>query len=791
VSVEAKSAGFGERLDRLVAGPLAVRLRALLALAGLATGGIAWLSDAPGAADAIWASTTLLLLLPLGAAILRQLARGEVGVDLIALLAMAAAVALGHSLAGAVVGLMLAGGEALEGYARGRARRELAALLDRAPRRAHRRRGDALETIEVAEVAVGDRLTVKAGEVVPVDGVLDSTAAVVDLSALTGEPLPVSCSKGDAIASGVVNAGSAFDLRATATAEASTYAGIVRLVESAEASKAPFVRLADRYALVFLPLTLAVAAGAWLLSGDPVRALSVLVVATPCPLILAAPVAILGGVSAAARRGVIVKGGGPLESLARARVLLLDKTGTLTRGRPRLVAIEVAGEDDPDLLLRLAASLDQVSQHVLAAALVRAARERGLELTFPDSVEEEPGRGIRGRVDGRRVALGKLSFVASGAVTDPWARRVRRRTALESSSGVFVAIDGRPAGALLLEDPIRADSPAALRSLRRAGIERIVLVTGDRQEVGEAVGVALGVDEVLAERSPEEKVEAVRAEHGHGVTVMVGDGINDAPALAAADVGVAMGARGATVASEAADVVLTVDRVDRLGEAFGIARRSRRIALESVVAGMGLSTVAMGVAAAGGIAPVAGALLQEAIDVAVILWALRAVARPRRRRDGRGERAGRRVRSEHRELRPEVERLRALADRLDELPDARVRAELDALRLFLERRLVPHEASEGEDFLPQIAARLGGEDPTAPLARAHLEIAHRVRVLGRLIDDLPADGIGADDRRDLRRVLYGLHAILALHFAEEDEQYVPLLEPEGDDAEAEPSAVER
>lgn len=785
---EARPAGIGERFDRLVGGPFAVRLRAVLALAGLAAGGIVWLRGAPAAADVIWAATTLLLLLPLGGAILRQLSRGEVGVDVIALVAMAAAVALGHSLAGAVVGLMLAGGEALEGYARGRARRELAALLDRAPRVAHRRRGDDLETIAVSEVVVGDRLTVKAGEIVPVDGVVDSPAAVLDESALTGEPLPVSRAAGDALASGVVNAGSTFELRATATAEASTYAGIVRLVETAEASKAPFVRLADRYALVFLPLTLAVAAGAWVISGDPVRALAVLVVATPCPLILAAPVAILGGVSAAARRGVIVKGGGPLESLARARVLLLDKTGTLTRGRPQLVAIEVAGDDDPDRVLRLAASLDQVSQHVLAAALVRAARERGLELAFPERVEEEPGRGIRGRVEGRAVALGKLSFVASGVVAGPWVRRVRRRTALESSSGVFVAIDGRPAGALLLEDPIRTDSPAALRALRRAGIRRIVLVTGDRQEVGEAVGVALGVDEVLAERSPEEKVEAVRSERGHGVTVMVGDGINDAPALAAADVGVAMGARGATVASEAADVVLTVDRVDRLGEALGIARRSRRLALESVIAGMGLSTVAMGFAAAGRITPVAGALLQEAIDVAVILWALRAVARPRRRRDGREERAGRRVRSEHRELRPEVERLRALADRIDELPEERIRAELAVVRDFLERRLVPHETSEGEDFFPLIAARLGGEDPTASLARTHLEIAHRVRVLGRLIDDLSADAIGPDDRRDLRRVLYGLHAIVALHIAQEDEQFVPLLEPEGDDAGAGPEA---
>jgi len=601
---------------------------ATLTLGGLLAGGAAWLAGAGGAARAAWALTTAAMLVPLGLGVAKSLLRREVGVDLIALLAMAGALAIGEYLAGAVVALMLAGGLALEGFAGARARGELSALLGRVPRTAHRYQDGGLVSLPVAEVAAGDRLLVKPGEIVPVDGVVagSGAAAVLDESALTGESRPVERLEGDAVKSGTVNAGGPFDLRAVATAAASTYAAIVRLVEEAQASKAPFVRLADRYALVFLPLTLLVAAAAWIAGGGPVRALAVLVVATPCPLILAAPVALIAGVSACARRGVIVKGGGALEALAVGRVLLLDKTGTLTTGVPELAAIERFGGPSADQLLRLAASLDQVSPHVFAAALVRGARERGLQLAFPAAVEEHLGAGIRGTVEGRQVALGKLDWIAAGRPVPPRAREVRRRAAREGASNVFVAVDGAVAGALILHDPIRADTPATLRALRRQGIQRVVMVTGDTAEVAETVAAAIGADLLLAERTPEEKVAAVRAEHARGPTIMVGDGVNDAPALAAADLGVAMGARGATASSQAADVVITVDRLDRLAEALAIARRARRIALESVLAGMGLSLVAMLAAAAGYLPPVAGALLQEAIDVAVILNALRALA---------------------------------------------------------------------------------------------------------------------------------------------------------------------
>lgn len=407
--------------------------------------------------------------------------------------------------------------------------------------------------------------------------------------------------------------------------------------------------------MLFLPVTLAVAGVAWVWSQDPVRALAVLVVATPCPLILAAPVAIVSGISRAARHGIIVKDAAALETLARATELVLDKTGTVTAGAPVVTDIEVFDQVDPDELLRLAASLDQVSRHTLAAPMVHAARERRLALEFPTGVTEHFGAGIEGRVGAAWVQLGKAEWVAPAAAKLPAVRRIRRRTLLEGSTAVFVSVDGRLAGAIILEDPIRHDAPLTLRTLRAAGFERITMLTGDHADLAETVGAALGVDRVLAERSPEEKVDAVQTMRTEGVSVMVGDGINDAAALAAADVGVAMGARGASASSDAADIVLVVDRLDRLSEGVRIARRSRAIALQSIVAGMALSGAGMALAAAGWLTPIAGAVGQEAIDVAVILNALRALGDGRRRRgDQQAVETSARFRDEHRRMLPEV-----------------------------------------------------------------------------------------------------------------------------------------
>jgi heavy metal translocating P-type ATPase len=754
------------------------RVVAAITAAGIAGGAAAWLAGERQAAEVAWALVTVLALVPLAVAVARDLLRREPGVDLIALLAMSVALALGQALAGAVVALMLSGGLALEAYASARARRELSALLARAPRTVHRHHGGELEVVPADAVRRGDLLLVGPGEVVAVDGVA-AAPAVLDESALTGESRPVHRAAGTLVRSGSVNAGAPFDLRAVATAEQSTYAGIVRLVRSAQAGKAPFVRLADRYALLFLPLTLAVSTGAWIASGDPVRALAVLVVATPCPLILAAPVALVAGISREARRGVIVKGGGALETLARARVVLLDKTGTLTAGAPRVADVCAFAGYRPDELVRLAASLDQVSPHVFAPAIVAAAAARRAPLSLPEAVEELPGAGVRGVVDGHRVALGRAAWVAGDRPLPTAAEAVRRRAAVQGSSNVFVAVDGELAGALVLEDPVRGDAPRAIRELRVAGIRRVVVLTGDHRDVGALVGAAVGADEVLAEQTPAAKVEVVRRERGRGVTVMVGDGVNDAPALAAADVGVAMGARGATASSEAADVVMTVDRLDRLAEGLRIARRARSIARQSVVVGMSLSVAAMAVAAVGFLPPIAGAVLQEGIDVLVILNAMRALTGPvGGRRPAGGLPPG--LGEEHMDLLPVIDRVRQVADRLDDLPPAEARAELEEVQDLLARRLLPHEAADDASLYPLVASLIGGADPTAPMSRAHVEIRRLAGMLSRLVAELPEGGPTPADLRDLRRVLYGLHAVLRLHFAQEDEAYLSLFEQEAD-----------
>jgi heavy metal translocating P-type ATPase len=750
-----------------------------VAVVGLASGGVLHLVGRGDAAHVVWATTTALGLVPAAWWVVDAAREGRVGVDALAVLALVGTLVVRENLAGAVITVMLASGRTLEAQAAGRARRELRLLLERAPRIVHRYADGELTSPPLEDVGRGDLLMVQPGEVVPVDGLVERDTAVLDESALTGEPLPVEHRAGDAVRSGVVNAGGPFDLRATTAARESTYAGIVRLVSAAEASSAPFVRLADRYAGAFLVVSLVLAGAAWAVSGELVRAVAVLVVATPCPLILAAPVAIVSGLSRAARRGVVVKGGAALEQLARGEVLLFDKTGTITLGRPTVSEVITAGTITSDEVLRFAASLDQVSPHVLAAAVVRSARSRSLELTLPSNVEEVPGHGVRGLVDGHRVSVGKASWMSSLA-SDRWMRSVTRRAERDGALTVFVGVDDVPVGVMLLDDPIRTDAARTIRHLRRDGIRRVVMVTGDREETAQTVGAVIGVDDVLAERTPAEKVDAVRLEQRSGPTIMVGDGINDAPALALADVGVAVGARGATASSEAADVVLTVDRLDRLGEAVVIARRSRDIALQSVLAGIGMSLVAMIVAALGYLPPTWGAVLQECIDVAVILNALRALHDTEATNSLHGDDAAltRRFSAEHAQLRPDLARIRTTADALDPAHPTQSLAMLNDIRRFLSEELGPHEQAEDATLYPVLARALGGKDPTGTMSRAHVEIAHLIRRLGRILDDLSPEGLDDDDIIELRRLLYGLHAILQLHFAQEDEGYLSLADDE-------------
>ncbi len=743
---------------------------------GLGVGGVAWAAGANTVADAAFAVTAVSALVPLAWSTVRAALKRAPDVDVIALLAIAGALALEEYLAGAVIAFMLATGRALEEYAGSRAERELSSLLKRAPRSAHRLRDGTLETIPVEEVVTGDTLIIKEGDVLPVDGVVLRGPAVLDESALTGESRLVDRAMGDRVRSGVANAGPSFEMRATGSAEESTYAGIVRMVREAQQSKAPLVRLADRYAAVFVPIALATAGVAWAISGDPVRALSVLVVATPCPLLLAAPVAIVSGVSRAARRGIVVKGGAAIETLGRAEALLLDKTGTITLGAPRVRRTLLAGDRvDEAELLRLAASLDQLSSHVLASTLVTSARERGLALSLPSGVAESAGAGIAGVVDGRAVRLGAFPWVAEGSDGGgPDARRFQRRVMRHEGSVIFAAVDGAMAGAFLFDDPIRPEAPRVLRLVKRRGIQETVMLTGDHAAIAEAVGLAIGIDRVMSELAPDEKVAAVRESQRERVTVMVGDGLNDAPALAAADVGVAMGARGATSSSEAADMVLVVDRLDRLLEGLEIARRSRAIAIQSMVVGMALSFVAMGLATAGLLAPVFGALLQEGIDAAAILNALRALG------GGRGQAraalppgVAESLRAEHREMLPKVQTFGDLADVLHELTPERAARRLATAHATLEE-ILEHERNDERQVYTGIADQLGGDDPLAAMSRTHQEIFHLARTFERLYTSLDGREPEPEDLTDLRRTLYALGAILRLNIAQEEELYIAL-----------------
>ena len=606
------------------------QLLASLAVGSLAVGGLLYAIGEGAAGQLVWRVTVALLAAELAVEVGRTVVvEHSLGVDTIALVAMVGALALDQELAGVVIGLMFSGGASLEAIASRRARRELSALVQRAPKVAHVRVDDRFEEVPIERVQAGDVAVVRTGEVVPVDGTVLSAEAVIDTSTLTGEPLPETVRCGMPVLSGSANAGPPFDVRADRPAADSAYAALVRLVEQAQTQRAPFVRMADRYAGFFLPATLLVAGLAWALTGDPVRGLAVVVVATPCPLILAAPIALASGLSHAARAGVIVKGAGAIETLGEAQTVMFDKTGTLTVGTPEVRDILTRDGWEQGELLRLAASVDRLSAHVLGEALVTAAQDAELELLMPTEITEDPGQGIQGSVDGTVVFVGSRAFMRGHAVPE----EELTSAALTATRGsgeahVVVAVDGHVAGVIVMGDELRPDAARLVERLRAEGVRHVAMLSGDRRSVAERVGRELGVDRVYAEQSPEDKLEVIRrvaAEPDLRPVIMVGDGVNDAPALAIADLGIAMGAAGATVSSETADAVITVDRVDRVADAVHTGRHALSIARQSVIAGMGMSLIAMGVAAAGYLPPVAGALVQEVIDLAVIVNALRAL----------------------------------------------------------------------------------------------------------------------------------------------------------------------
>ena len=604
--------------NRLVLG------RPLAAAAFLATGLLLSIPESPSIPPrSVWTAGLWLLGLPLLYRTLRGILRGRFAADLVAGLAVVTAMALEQPFAGLVIVLMQTGGEALEHFAERRASAAVRALEADAPRQAHRLEGERVVDVPADAVAVADRILVRPGEMVPCDGVVESGTSQVDVARLTGEPIPVRAAQGDILRSGSLVVEGALVLRVTALSRESLYARIVELVRTAQASKAPLQRLADRYAVWFTPVTVAVAAVAYGLSGDPDRVLAVLVVATPCPLILATPVAIIGGINRAARRQIIVRHGGALEALATVDTAVFDKTGTLTVGRPEVSEVRAVppfGEDD---VLRLAGTVEQGSGHLLARTLVAAALHRGLLLPEPAGVTEAAGRGVSGTVAGRRIVVGALTLIeelAPGAASGLHAL---------SDGGpalrAYVAVDDRPAGSVTYADRVRPNAAEVVTGLRELGLTRIALLSGDHGENVAAVARTVGIAEVAADLLPEDKVKHVLQLTRAGRRVlMVGDGTNDAPALSSSAVGLALGAHGGGIVAEAADVVLLVDDLGRIPEAVAIGHRTMRIARQSIVVGLGLSGIAMLVAAAGYIPPTVGALLQEGIDVAVILNALRA-----------------------------------------------------------------------------------------------------------------------------------------------------------------------
>lgn len=599
----------------------------VIALAGLALGGaLTWGLGLGPDGSLVWLGTLVVAGLPVVYSTIRGMLRGRFAADIVAMLAIVFAILLNEAFAGVIIVLMQTGGEALEDYGFGRASSALDALVARAPRTATRKTGDSVVVVPVEEVRPGDLLVVKKGDLIPVDGEVSSDSAEVDESALTGEPLPRTKVEGEKLMSGSVNVGVAFEMKALALSGESQYARIVELVREAEKEKPRVQRLADRYAVWFTPLTICVGLVGVALTGAPSTFLSVLVVATPCPLILATPIAVISGVNRATSRGVIVKSGAALEQAAETRVVVFDKTGTITYGVPYVERVVPLDEMSEDELLMKAAAVEQLSAHPIAASLAAKGRERFGALTAPSKFAEAPSRGVEGEVNGSDVVVGSQRFCEEkmGSAFPERFRAVEKDFAGEGKLVTFVAIDGRPAGIVVFSDEVRPGVPYMLGKLRELGVSHVAMLTGDNQDNAELVARQAGISSFEANLLPAQKVDEVgRLRSEYGVTMMVGDGINDAPALAAATVGVAMGAKGTGISAEAADMVLLVDDVTRVVDAVETGKRMSRVAKQGIRFGLGSSLLLMAIASLGFVPPATGALLQEAIDVSVILNALR------------------------------------------------------------------------------------------------------------------------------------------------------------------------
>lgn len=562
--------------------------------------------------------------IPVFIEIIGAIRKGQFGADIIALLAIITSYVMNQYLAGIFIVLMLSGGRALENFALSRAKKELTSLISNAPRKAHKKEKGELRSIPVDEVGIGDIIVVKPGEVVAVDGIVTEGNSPMDESALTGESIPVEKGLNSHVMSGSINKGNVLEIKAIHVSKDSQYEQIIRLVEGAEKTKAPMVRLADRYSGWFTIITLILSGTAWALAHEGMRLLAVLVVATPCPLILATPIAIVSGMSKAAKKGIIIKNGGALEALGNTKTFVFDKTGTLTFGVPNITEIK-AEKGTPEEIIQIAASLDQVSVHVIARSLIQYAKTNNIALSYPTEFEEIIGSGAKGKLDHTTYYLGKLGLIESQGINIP--KDVKEHEINLKSHGkmaLYLASEKEFLGTIYLADTVRPEVKTLFESLHRHGIRRTVMLTGDRKAVANHIGEQAGVHEVIAECLPDDKLKHIeRLRKESSPVVMVGDGINDAPALAAADIGIAMGSTGSTATSEVADIVIMVDNIERVSDAFAIARRTLKIAKQSIFTGMGLSVFFMIIAAFGYIPPLYGAIIQEAVDIVVILNALR------------------------------------------------------------------------------------------------------------------------------------------------------------------------
>lgn len=602
----------------------------IFALVGLAVALVVYLSGQKNIATIILIVVSVITIIPSARDMVKTILSGQVGIDVIALAAIGSSLLLRQYVAAGVIVIMLTGGEALEEFAKNRAKRELNALLKRKPTIAHRILAGNVQNVEevpVARIKVGDSLLVKPGDTIPVDGKIYKGVTSVDESAITGESLPVNMKIGDAVLSGSVNLDGAIEIHATHISRESQYEQIIKLVSEASTKKSPLVRLADVYSLPFTIVTFVMAGLAWIISGDPVRALSVLVVATPCPLLIATPVAIVSGMSRAASRGVIIKSGGVLEQLSRLKAVAFDKTGTVTQGKPKVSSIDPC-EVSKDELLKIAASVEKYSTHALAAVVVDEAQSKKIKLYKVEENKEFPGKGISAKITSKQVLVGSYAFLKEKGVD--LSSPICVGHGVNNNTALFVARDKKYIGTITFVDPLRPEAHQTITQLKNLGVNKFIMLTGDRKQVGDRIGKELGIGEVYSQVLPAQKVDLLLEEKQKSSPIaMVGDGINDAPVLAASDVGVALGAKGSTAASEAADAVIMQDDLGRLSELVAISKRSVLIAKQSIFTGIGLSSVLMVFALFGFIVPVLGAFMQEAIDVIVILNALRARFRPK------------------------------------------------------------------------------------------------------------------------------------------------------------------